>query len=98
MARYDKKAAKKIAVERIERLFELAKSADSVGSKRYVKLAREIARKLQVKIPEKFRRGFCKNCNNVFIGGVYSVRIKDGFRIIKCNNCGKVRRFKLANN
>ena len=90
----DKDKAKELARKRIARLFKLAKSVSGVRAKRYVKLACEIARKMQVKLTRAQRRGFCKKCYMIFLPGDSRVRIKKGMKIVKCG-CGAVRRFKV---
>ena len=67
--RRNKTAERKIAEERIERLFESAYSAyrkDPALSKRYVILARKIAMKYRVKIPGRYRSSYCRKCLEFF--------------------------------
>ncbi len=93
----DKGQVKEIAGGRIKRLFELAKQEAKVRpelSVRYVKLAREMARKAQTKIPRELKRGFCKKCTTPFTT-VSKVRTKNGFLIYSCVKCGKKRRFRM---
>ncbi len=91
--RYKKIKEKKIAKERIRRLFELAdkhfKNNPSL-SKRYVTLARKIATRTNTRIPPELKARFCKKCFNYMVPGINQrVRTKKG-KIIKtcliCNN------------
>ncbi|OYT41612.1 ribonuclease P [Candidatus Pacearchaeota archaeon ex4484_26] len=84
---------KKLAERRIRKLFQLAKKEEPALAKRYIRLAREIARKTQTKIPIQLKRSFCKKCNLPFTKAT-KVRIKNGFIIYTCV-CGAKRRFKV---
>ncbi|MEK6852667.1 MAG: hypothetical protein AABX59_02200 [Nanoarchaeota archaeon] len=84
-----------IVLERVEKLFELAKKESNLErSRRYIKLAREIASKAQIKVPLLLRRSFCRKCNTPYSKSS-KVRIKNGFVNYICTNCGSIRRFKL---
>lgn len=80
------RANQKIAQERIWRLFELAQKNEEY-SKRYVELAREIGRKLNVKIPQELKEKYCKKCNSTKV----STKKEEGIVIIKCRECGASR-------
>ncbi|MFO7792483.1 MAG: ribonuclease P protein component 4 [Candidatus Saliniplasma sp.] len=89
---------KKIAKERIEKLFEEARRAtledDILRSNRYVELARKIGMKYNVGIPSKYRRRFCKRCYSyLFPGKTCRVRINKGKLVTKCLNCKTINRF-----
>ncbi|MEM4262088.1 MAG: hypothetical protein QXI10_03935 [Candidatus Diapherotrites archaeon] len=59
--------ARKIGLERIYRLFELAEQEfekKPERSKRYVEIAREISKKTKAKIPKELKQKFCKKCNS----------------------------------
>ncbi len=86
-----------IAIERIETLFSEAEGMfheDSKLSDRYVSLARKLAMKYKVVIPNKFKKRFCKHCNCYLKQGVNcTVRMADGKAAYTCKNCGKHMRF-----
>lgn len=82
----------------IARLFELAKSnvkSHPERANRYVRLARAISMRTRVRIPQKFKRAFCKKCFTYWIPG-YNVKVykKEKQKIIEyvCE-CGAIRRF-----
>lgn len=93
----NKAVARNIAQERIEYLFDLAKSEFSENpemSKRYVSLARKIGMRHRVSIPSELKRSFCKNCGSLLLTGNNSrVRLKDGTIIITCLDCGSIKRY-----
>jgi ribonuclease P protein subunit RPR2 len=66
MRRKDK--IKKIALERINKLFNQAENTQDVKlCDRYVFLSRKIANKANIHVPKKFKRKFCKHCYAYFI-------------------------------
>jgi ribonuclease P protein subunit RPR2 len=100
MARSRKKnkaVARGIAQERIEYLFDLAKSEFTENpekSKRYVALARKIGMRHRVSIPSKLKRSFCKKCGSLLIPGNNSkIRLKGDTIIITCLDCGNIKRY-----
>ncbi len=96
----DKKEQKNIAKKRIEKLFLLAKR-NALDSKfdlsdRYVKIARKIAMKYQIKMQRDHKRNFCKYCYSYLLPNVNSrVRINKGKITIYCKNCNKYMRFLI---
>jgi len=96
----NKKIRKKIAEERIKKLFVLAYnkalSYDFKLADRYVKLARKISMKYLVKIPVKYKRLFCKHCYSYILPDVTGrIRVKEGKIIIYCKKCKKFTRIPL---
>lgn len=88
--------AKRIAKERIERLFSLARKRVEEGeleyARKYVQLAKRIAMKAQIKIPKELKESFCKNCFLPLIPGKTCKVRKTKKRITKiCLNCGRKR-------
>ncbi|AXV37920.1 MAG: ribonuclease P [Methanobacterium sp. BRmetb2] len=86
----------KIARERINILFRLADKEfqkHPERSNRYVKLARNIATKYNIKMPQIWRRRFCKNCY-LFLKPGYNCRIRlsKSCVVISCLECGNVMR------
>ena len=81
---------KKIASERIARLFEEAETTKDIELKdRYVELARKIAQKANARMPRNFKRRYCKHCYSYFIPSkTCSVRItKKKMVSILCFKC-----------
>ena len=95
-------AKKKIALQRIHRLFQLAR--DLVGedeelSQRYIAIARRIAMAARVHLPHEYRHNICKGCKKFILPGVNCrVRLqqhREPHRVVTCNYCGKHMRFPL---
>src|SRR3989344_4002556 len=86
----------RIAVERIWRLFELAENEFSKHperSKRYVQLARKIAERNNVQIPEDLRTSYCKYCSAYLkLGKNDKLRVKGKMLLLTCTQCGKTRK------
>lgn len=82
-----------IANERMDILFSMAKKEFPLNpdrSYKYVNLARKISKKYNTKIPEKWRRSYCKNCYKFLDPSRNSsIRLFDGKINIKCNECNK---------
>ena len=94
-----KEKTKEIAAKRISRLFEIAREEAAKRpalARRYVKLAQELARKSQTKMPKNLRRSYCKECLLPFTSAG-KVRTKKGFAVYTCSECGARRRFRIGN-
>ena len=93
-----KTAQKKLGIERIRRLFEQAEKEfkkHPERSKRYVQLARKIAMRYNIQIPQTLRRRFCKKCNSYLVPGQncqVRTSAKQRAVIIKCLECGNLTR------
>ncbi|MCK5459476.1 MAG: hypothetical protein KAI20_06260 [Thermoplasmatales archaeon] len=95
-----KELQKKIAKQRIQRLFLLAEHyalCDRLKlSDRYVFLARKISMKYLVPMPNKFKRRFCKQCYSYLLPSVTCrIRIHKGRIVTYCNKCKKYTRMPL---
>ncbi|MGE5575212.1 MAG: ribonuclease P protein component 4, partial [Ignavibacteria bacterium] len=93
---------KQIASQRIEILFQRAKNTrreDPKLAMRYIASARRIAMAARIRLPLKFRRETCKECNSLFVHGVNCrVRVKqkrEPHVVITCLNCGNQTRIML---
>jgi ribonuclease P protein subunit RPR2 len=86
----------KIAMERMEILFQLAEEEFShhpERSTRYVEMARKIATKYNLKMPSSWRGRFCKNCYEFLKPGFNcQIRLSDSMVNIKCLECGEIMR------
>ena len=95
--RRSKKQGKKIAAERIERLFELADGMfhrDSALSNRYVQLAKRIGMRHRVTIPREYKMRICKGCESFLVPGANTrVRLLGTHVSITCLNCGIQKRY-----
>ncbi len=88
-----------IAKHRIRKLFS---EADEIFPKnpkladRYVELARKIGMKINLRLPKRLKRKFCKHCYYYLKPGVNSrVRIHKHRVIIYCLNCKKYTRIPI---
>lgn len=90
-----------IAGERMETLLEASSRATLAGRRelaaRYVGLARKIGMRYNVRVPEGYKKYYCKSCNTPFTSAA-SVRVRfTGGRVTcTCLKCGRVRRFGLG--
>ncbi|MEM2300192.1 MAG: ribonuclease P protein component 4 [Candidatus Hadarchaeales archaeon] len=87
---------KKIALERIERLLDLAEEiyeSNPQLAERYVQLAWKIKTRYTIRFSKILKRRFCKKCFSIWIPGkTVRVRIKRGIIIWSCLSCGRVYR------
>ena len=94
-----KRAIQQIAQQRIEKLFSEAEKIakeNLMRASRYVEIARKISLHYKIKLPREIKRKFCKKC------GVYWIPTKNMrpriYRrrvILKCLNCGAIKRIPL---
>jgi len=85
-----------IARERIKILFEEAEKANIQElSNKYIKTARKIAMKFNLRLPRYYNRKFCKHCYNYFRNQNYRVRTKNKNVVYYCLSCKKHARFPL---
>jgi len=92
-----KESIKNIGNERIEILLNLAreyslKNSNSELSRRYVHLAREIAKFCNIRLGKR-KKEFCKYCDTYFNSKNCRIRINSKKRRVEilCLNCGKKR-------
>jgi ribonuclease P protein subunit RPR2 len=93
---------RKIAQERIDILLTRADeiySHEPDLSQRYGELARKIAMKARIRMPEKWRMRYCHNCKKYLYPGITSrvrIKAKKPSRIVYfCNICGEKARIKM---
>jgi len=87
-----------IGMERIERLFSLAEKEfpkNPSRSHRYVSLARKIAMRYNIRLPQEFRRSCCRKCYK-YLKPSINCRVRASAKqravIITCLECGHVMR------
>ena len=92
-----KNLIQEIAVQRMWRLFELAKrefAEHPERSERYVQLIRNISMRNRTGIPREIKSRICKHCYALHMpGNNVRYRLKEGFIIISCQRCGKEMRY-----
>jgi len=93
---------KRIAIQRVETLFHLAKEVfdrDPSLAQRYVDIARKVAMAARVRLPEKYRHMVCRHCKSFILPGANCrVRIRqkrEPHVVVTCLNCGKHMRIPL---
>jgi len=96
------KETKRIARERIQILFKLAREIirkDPALAQKYVQTARKIAMAARLKLPREYRRQVCRKCKSFILPGV-NCRVRTQSRrephvVITCLECGKHMRIPL---
>ena len=63
-------------------------------SKQEIKKIKLLAQSKNIKLKE-YRKKFCKKCLAYFNPNNSEIRIKKGYRVIRCKECGFVSRYKL---
>jgi ribonuclease P protein subunit RPR2 len=95
-------ATKRIAIQRIRRLFRLAReiiNEDPALAQRYVDMARKVAMTARVRLPKEYRNQVCRHCKSFILPGV-NCRVRTKQRrephlVITCLNCGEQMRMPL---
>lgn len=87
----------RIARERIVDLFALAeREAQGTHSKladRYVRLARRIGMRYNLRFPPELREMYCRQCSTYWVEGrTVRTRLRRGRRVRTCLACGRERR------
>ena len=89
----------KIALQQVKTLLgeaEKAFSEDRTWAHRQVGKARRVAMKVKLKMPQEYKRKYCKHCYSFLMPGVNSrVRTARGKVIISCFECKKFMRIVL---
>jgi len=96
-----KEDAGEIAEERIQRLFDMAekaaKESDFEQADNCVRMAWKIKLKSRTRLTSYQKRLFCRRCLKFLADGkTGKYRTEKGWLLIKCGNCGDVRRFPLS--
>ncbi|MFW5990693.1 MAG: ribonuclease P protein component 4 [Nanoarchaeota archaeon] len=94
----EKKRIKRIATQRMENLVKLSGRMypkDHELSRKYIRLARKIGMKANIRFSRHNRRKFCRYCDTPFIPGVNCrVRLTGKTITYYCKNCKKFRRIR----
>jgi ribonuclease P protein subunit RPR2 len=91
----------RIARERIADLFALAeREAEHPASRladRYVRLARRIGTRYNVRLPAVYRELYCRGCSSYWVEGrTVRTRLRGARRVRTCLACGRTRRVPLG--
>ena len=91
----------RIAQERVTDLFGLAQRAASGDhpelADRYVRLARRIGMRYNVRLLPEFRELYCRSCSTFWVEGrTVRTRLRDGHRVRTCLSCGRARRTRVG--
>ena len=96
------KETNKIALERIQILFEQAESAfakDPQRAQRHVDLARKIAQRTRTHLPPHLRRQVCRKCDAFLVPGATSrtriLQRREPHVATTCLKCGNIQRHPL---
>jgi ribonuclease P protein subunit RPR2 len=93
--------ARRIAHERIRRLFDLAERMDAKQperAQRYVQLARRLASRNRVHLPSHLKRRVCPGCKSYMSPKTSRIRIRQSREphiTITCLHCGHITRIPL---
>ena len=87
-----------VARSRIDRLFKEADEAGQRGAidvaSRYVRLARRVGTRYNVRIPPELRARFCRGCLTYLREGTTArTRLRAGRKVRTCLRCGRSYRF-----
>jgi len=97
--RYVKKRqeSQNLAKERIVGLFEQAEAVFDeypAYATRYVSLARKLSTKYKVRIPQQWKRRYCKHCSTFLVPSVNCrIRVSGGKLVYFCMSCKHFMRF-----
>lgn len=83
-----KKLSKQETMQQIKEIFSENPTAEKI------KKAKKTAMSKNIKLGDA-RKLFCKKCCSLFNSKNSEIRIKKGFKIIKCKKCSFVSRWKL---
>ncbi len=87
---------KRLASERVERLFELAESEfkrHPEFADRYVRAAWRLKTRYNLKLPPEIKLKFCRKCLSFWSpGSSCRVRVRPRCVVITCLRCGQVKR------
>lgn len=91
----------KIARERMEILYTEAGKRSFEGrielAQSYMRRAKRIGKRLNQRMPRKYRGKYCKKCLVPFSSSdLFQVRLRRGRRVTTCKNCGNISRIPLA--
>ena len=90
----NKNILKEIAAKKIKVLFNEADNNHSKAN-RYIKIARDIAMKINLSMPKNLRKKYCKYCNNYFTSKNHRVRTRNKMVVYYCFNCKKYMKFLM---
>ena len=86
----------KIAEERINILFNRAEeefTKHPERSDRYVEMARNIAKRYNMKMPAKWGKRFCRSCHHFLMPGLNcQIRLSNSSVVNKCLECGNINK------
>lgn len=99
-----KRIVRDIAIQRIDKLLNLAYECARAGriedSRRYVEIALRVSRRCRVRIRRFWRRFICKRCHVMLVPGItgrFRVRSEGkGSRVVvTCLMCGWIKRYPI---
>lgn len=87
-----KKELKKLSKSEIQEYIKQVFSSNP--SPKQIQKAKKLAMSKNIKLGE-LKKKFCKKCFSLLNSNNSEIRIKKGFKIIKCRNCRYLVRYKL---
>lgn len=82
------KLSKKEIEEQIKKIFSKKSKPEEIKKLKRLVMSENI--KLGI-----LKRKFCKKCYSLFDSKSSEIRVKKGFKIIKCKNCKNIRKWKI---
>jgi len=64
------------------------------SSEEEIKKVKKLAMSKNIKLKE-LKKKFCKKCYSQFDSDNSGIRVKKGFKVVKCKKCGFLNRYKL---
>ncbi len=84
--------AKKLSKQEIQG--KINESFSKTPSPQEIKKLKKLAMSKNLKLGD-YKKKFCKNCCSLFNLNNTEIRIKKGFKVIRCKNCRHISRHKL---
>jgi len=92
-----KKLTKEETMKEVKEFFSKA-AKDHKKADEYVRKARNLAMKINLRLPSELKRRFCKHCNSYFTSENSRIRTRDGKLICTCFKCKKYSRYVIKRN
>ena len=73
---------------------EIIELLNKAKSEKDVKKIKRLAMHSKIKLGG-LRKKFCKKCYSLFDSSNCEIRIKKGFKVVRCLGCGYISRYKL---
>ncbi len=86
-----KKLSRQETEEQIKNIFK----SEEISTPKQIKEIKKLAMSENIKL-RGLRKKFCKKCLTFFTPNNSEIRIKNGFKMVRCKSCGYVGKYKLS--